>query len=112
VGRGRGYTLNVPLHARTPASTHRRAFETALEEIGSKFKPDLVIISAGFDSHAGDPLGQLSLDDDDFVALTRAAKEWAREACGGRIVSCLEGGYNLSTLGATVRAHVRTLAED
>ena len=112
VGRGRGYTLNLPLRARTPASEHRRAFETALEEIGAKFKPDLVIISAGFDSHAGDPLGQLSLTDEDFIALTRVAKEWAREACGGRLVSCLEGGYNLSTLGGTVAAHVRTLAED
>src|SRR5947209_4472384 len=58
VGRGRGYTLNIPLRARTPAAEHRRAFEAALEEIGSKFRPDLVIISAGFDSHAGDPLGQ------------------------------------------------------
>jgi acetoin utilization deacetylase AcuC-like enzyme len=112
VGRGRGYTLNVPLRARTPAAEHRRAFETALEEIGAKFKPDLVIISAGFDSHAGDPLGQLMLSDEDFVALTRAAREWAREACGGRLVSCLEGGYNLSTLGATVAAHVRALAEE
>jgi acetoin utilization deacetylase AcuC-like enzyme len=111
VGRGRGYTLNLPLRARTPAPEHRRAFETALEEIGAKFKPDLVIISAGFDSHTGDPLGQLSLTDDDFVALTRAAKEWARDACGGRLVSCLEGGYNLSTLGGTVAAHVRALAE-
>ena len=112
VGRGRGYTLNLPLRARTPAAEHRRAFETALEEIGAKFKPDLIIISAGFDSHAGDPLGQLSLTDEDFVALTRVAKEWAREACGGRLVSCLEGGYNLSTLGGTVAAHVRALAED
>jgi acetoin utilization deacetylase AcuC-like enzyme len=112
VGRGRGYTLNLPLRARTPAAEHRRAFETALEEIGAKFKPDLVIISAGFDSHAGDPLGQLSLTDEDFVALTRAAKEWARGACAGRLVSCLEGGYNLLTLGGTVAAHVRALAED
>jgi acetoin utilization deacetylase AcuC-like enzyme len=112
VGRGRGYTLNLPLRARTPANEHRRAFETALQEIGAKFKPDLVIISAGFDSHAGDPLGQLMLTDDDFIALTRVAKEWARDACGGRIVSCLEGGYNLLTLGATVAAHVRALAED
>jgi len=112
VGRGRGYTLNLPLRARTPAAEHRRAFETALEEIGTKFRPDLVIISAGFDSHAGDPLGQLSLTDEDFVLMTRATKEWAREACAGRLVSCLEGGYNLLTLGATVAAHVRALAED
>lgn len=112
VGRGRGYTLNVPLRAGTPAAEHRRAVETAVEEIGAKFKPDLVLISAGFDSHAADPLGQLKLEDDDFVALTRAVKAWADEACGGRVVSCLEGGYNLSTLGPTVREHVRALAED
>jgi acetoin utilization deacetylase AcuC-like enzyme len=112
LGRGRGYTLNVPLRARTPAAEHRRAFEAALEEIGTKFKPDFIIISAGFDSHAGDPLGQLSLTDEDFVAMTRTVKDWAREACGGRIVSCLEGGYNLDTLGTTVSAHVRALAED
>jgi acetoin utilization deacetylase AcuC-like enzyme len=112
LGRGRGYTLNVPLRARTSAAEHRRAFEAAIEEIGAKFKPDLVIISAGFDSHAADPLGQLSLTDEDFVALTRVVKDWARDSCGGRVVSCLEGGYNLDTLGATVRAHVRALAED
>ena len=112
VGRGRGYTLNVPLRARTPASEHRRAFEAALKEIGAKFRPDFVVISAGFDSHAADPLGQLMLSDEDFVSMTRTVKGWAREACSGRVLSCLEGGYNLSTLGATVRAHVRALAEE
>jgi acetoin utilization deacetylase AcuC-like enzyme len=103
--------LNVPLKARTPAETHRRIFDAALEEIGAKFKPDLVIISAGFDAHASDPLGQLRLADEDFVAMTRSVKAWAREACAGRVVSCLEGGYNLDTLGATARAHVRALGE-
>jgi acetoin utilization deacetylase AcuC-like enzyme len=112
VGRGRGYTLNAPLRARTPAADHRRVVEAALEEMAAKFKPDLVIISAGFDSHASDPLGQLQLRDEDFVALTRSVKEWADEACAGRLVSCLEGGYNLSTLGETVRAHVAALAEE
>ena len=110
-GRGRGYTLNVPLRALTPAADHRRAFDAALEEINGKFKPDLVIISAGFDAHTTDPLGQLRLEDEDFVALTRSVTDWAREACGGRVVSCLEGGYNLSTLGASVRAHVRAHSE-
>ncbi|HVF45791.1 MAG TPA: histone deacetylase [Pyrinomonadaceae bacterium] len=112
VGRGRGFTLNVPLRARTPATEHRRTFETALEEIGAKFRPDFVIISAGFDSRAGDPLGQLMLEDEDFVSMTRTVKDWARESCAGRVVSCLEGGYNLSSLGGTVAAHVRALAED
>jgi acetoin utilization deacetylase AcuC-like enzyme len=111
IGRGRGYTLNVPLRARTPAAEHRRAFEAAVQEVGQKFRPDFVIISAGFDSHHSDPLGQLMLEDEDFVAMTRTAMDWARETCAGRVVSCLEGGYNLQTLGPTVRAHVRTLAE-
>jgi acetoin utilization deacetylase AcuC-like enzyme len=110
-GRGRGYTLNVPLRALTPAAEHRRAFETAIAEIGAKFRPDLIIISAGFDSRAGDPLGQLRLEDEDFIALTRTVKQWANEACGGRLISCLEGGYDLATLGATARAHVRALSE-
>ena len=110
VGRGLGSTLNVPLRALTPASEQKRMFEAALDEIAGKFKPDLIMISAGFDSHQGDPLGQLLLEDEDFVHLTRTVKEWARQACNGRIVSCLEGGYNLQTLGQTVRAHVQELA--
>jgi len=112
VGRGVGYTLNVPLRAQTPASEHKRAFTAAVNEIGGKFKPDLIVVSAGFDSHKGDPLGQLMLEDEDFVALTRTVKDWARVACKGRIVSCLEGGYNLETLGQTVRAHVAELNRD
>src|ERR1700704_383213 len=108
-GRGRGYTLNVPLRAMTPTGDQRRAFESAIEEIASEFTPDLVIISAGFDAHRGDPLGQLLLTDEDFVQMTRVVKQWAAETCGGRVVSCMEGGYNLETLGETVRAHVREL---
>ena len=108
-GRGQGYTLNVPLKAATPTGDQRRAFDSAIEEIAAKFTPDLVIISAGFDAHADDPLGQLLLTDADFVQMTRVVKEWAGESCGGRIISCMEGGYNLDTLGETVRAHVREL---
>ena len=110
IGRGRGYTLNVPLRAHTPAREQRRALEAGLEEINEKFKPDFIIISAGFDSHQGDPLGQLLLEDEDFVAMTQALKQWADGACKGRIVSCLEGGYNLRTLGGTVVAHVNELS--
>ncbi len=109
IGRGSGYTLNVPVKARTAAREQKRMFAAAVDEIGGKFKPDLIIISAGFDSHNGDPLGQLMLEDDDFIAMTRAVKNWARSTCKGRIVSCLEGGYNLRTLGETVRAHVTEL---
>jgi len=108
-GRGLGYTMNLPLRAATPANEQKRAFEAALDEMSSEFKPDLIIISAGFDSHIDDPLGQLLLTDRDFIDLTRAVKQWANSSCKGRVVSCLEGGYNLDTLGGTVRAHVREL---
>lgn len=108
-GRGRGYTLNIPLRAQTPTQDQRRAFDAAISEIAGKFEPDLVIISAGFDAHRGDPLGQLLLGDEDFVQMTRVVKQWAAETCEGRVISCMEGGYNLDTLGETVRAHVREL---
>ena len=109
-GRGLGYTLNLPLRAATPAAEQKRAFESALDEMSAGFNPDLIIISAGFDSHIGDPLGQLLLTDKDFVDMTRAVKQWAVSSCTGRLVSCLEGGYNLETLGETVRAHVEELS--
>ncbi len=111
VSRGRGYTLNVPLKAQTPAPEQKRSFEAALDEIGANFRPDLILISAGFDSHLGDPLGQLLLKDEDFIDMTRTVKQWAAATCEGLLVSCLEGGYNLETLGETVRAHVAELAK-
>jgi len=111
-GRGRGFTLNVPLRALTPPADQRRAFDAAISEIATAFTPDLIMISAGFDAHDGDPLGQLLLSDEDFVQMTNVVKQWAAEACDGRIVSCMEGGYNLETLGETVHAHVRALQSD
>ena len=93
----------------TPTQEQRRAFDSAIGDIASKFTPDLIMISAGFDAHAGDPLGQLLLTDSDFAQMTGVLKQWAKEACAGRIVSCMEGGYNLETLGETVRAHVQQL---
>lgn len=108
-GRGLGTTLNVPVRAETSALEQRRMFEAALEEIGGKFRPDLILISAGFDAHETDPLGQLKLQNDDFAQMTSTVKEWANDVCGGRLVSCLEGGYNLQTLPGTVAAHLRAL---
>ena len=80
--------------------------------MSASFTPDLIIISAGFDSHLQDPLGQLLLQDDDFVDMTKAVMQWADSSCQGRLISCLEGGYNLATLGGTVRAHVRELSAE
>ncbi len=108
-GRGKGFTKNVPVKALVSAKEQKRMFESAIEDINKNFKPDMIFISAGFDAHRTDPLGQLKLEDSDFVHLTETAKQWADETCNGRIISCLEGGYNLNTLGETVRRHVRAL---
>ena len=112
IGRGLGSTLNLPLRAMTPASEQKSMFDAAIDQISGKFKPDLIIISAGFDAHLTDPLGQLRLEDEDYISMTNTLKQWAAEACGGRIVSALEGGYNLDTLGETVKNHVRALSEE
>ena len=109
-GKGIGSTLNVPVKAFTKAKDQTSAFEAALDDMLSKMKPDLIFISAGFDAHIDDPLGQLQLEDRDFAAWTKTVMQLADETCGGRLVSCLEGGYNLETLGDTVRSHVRSLS--
>ena len=75
------------------------------------YKPDLVIISAGFDSRLGDPLGQLTLSDDDFASLTRILCDLAGEFADGRLVSVLEGGYNQEGLGSAVAHHLTSLME-
>ena len=108
-GRGKGYTLNVPVKAQTAAVEQRRMFDGAIEEIAENFQPDLILISAGFDAHESDPLGQLKLENKDFAQMTKTVKQWADEVCAGRIVSCLEGGYNLETLGEAVKRHVAEL---
>ncbi len=109
-GRGLGKTMNIPVKAKTAAAEQTRMLEGALEDISAKFKPDLVMISAGFDAHLTDPLGQLMLEDQDFATMTRTVMQWADDVCDGRVVSCLEGGYNLETLGETVKTHVSALA--
>jgi acetoin utilization deacetylase AcuC-like enzyme len=76
------------------------------------FRPDLLFISAGFDAHRDDPLASLALTDADFGAITARLVAFARESCQGRIVSALEGGYDLAGLATSARAHVQALMED
>jgi len=109
-GRGLGATLNIPMRAFTNSRDQLSAFESAIGDMSSKMRPDMIFISAGFDAHLTDPLGQLQLEDPDFAAMTRTVMEWADDVCNGRVISCLEGGYNLETLGETVASHVRALA--
>lgn len=109
VREGEGFTLNIPVPAMTAAEDYLRMFEQGLESAMKTFSPDLVIISAGFDAHATDPLGQLLLVDDSYARMTKRLKEAAQATGKGRVVSCLEGGYNLGTMGETVRTHVAAL---
>lgn len=109
VREGEGFTLNVPIHVGTSADEYLQLFEQGLETAMKTLQPDLVIISAGFDAHVADPLGQLELTDDSYARMSRRLKEAARTAGKGRVVSCLEGGYDLRTMGETVRTHVAAL---
>jgi acetoin utilization deacetylase AcuC-like enzyme len=109
-GPGEGTTLNIPMSQGTSAREHHGAFRQALSAIEEKFPPDLVIISAGFDSRRGDPLGGLMLEDSDFSDMTKEVLDLADRRSSGRVVSVLEGGYNLHTLGETVRTHVAALS--
>jgi acetoin utilization deacetylase AcuC-like enzyme len=108
-GKGEGFTLNVPLARSTPARDHRRAFIDALQQIEQKFPPDLIIISAGFDSRRGDPLGGLMLEDSDFAEMTKEVLRIAEKHGDGRVIGLLEGGYNLNLLGDSVRSHISAL---
>jgi acetoin utilization deacetylase AcuC-like enzyme len=111
VGDGVGTTINCPF----PAGAGRReilgAFQQVLLPKVKEFRPELIFISAGFDSRVNDPLGQFLLTDEDFVDLTRVLLEAADQHAGGRVVSLLEGGYNLSGLASASAAHVRALCD-
>ncbi len=109
-GKGRGSTLNIPLPAGSGMKEIGAAFHEQLLPALDAFKPDLIMISAGFDSREHDPLGRFRLTDADFATLTRLLKQAADTHCGGRLVSVLEGGYNLDGLAKAVTAHVTELA--
>ncbi len=108
-GKGLGHTLNVPVRFGTSRKDYRGAFTKALEKAADACKPDLVLISAGFDAHAQDPIGSLGLEIDDFIMLTKQVLDVAKTHAKGRLVSCLEGGYNLEVLAEAVQAHLEEL---
>jgi acetoin utilization deacetylase AcuC-like enzyme len=106
---GLGYTLNVPM----PPGSGDEEFLAALREIirpaADSFGPEFVLISAGFDPHRDDPLTELGMTADGFSRLTREVREIADRHCGGRIVSALEGGYDVEALGESAAKHVEAL---
>ena len=108
-GGGLGTTWNLPIAFGTPRTAFRNAFATALETAAERMRPELILISAGFDAHAADPIGSLGLESEDFGELTRMVREVARAHAGGRTVSVLEGGYNPDKLAESVQAHLEAL---
>ncbi len=110
-GPGKGYTLNAPLPGGAGGREVRDVFEHHFLPAMESFRPGLVLVSAGFDSREGDPLGGLRLRDEDFAELTRMLLRLADRHAGGRLVSVLEGGYDLAGLAAAATAHVHELVE-
>lgn len=108
-GAGKGATLNCPFPAGSGADQILGAFRGKLVKAMDSFKPDFVILSAGFDSRLGDPLGRFLLTDADFAELTAVMLELASKHAKGRLLSVLEGGYSLSGLKAAAGAHVNAL---
>jgi acetoin utilization deacetylase AcuC-like enzyme len=110
-GAGRGTTLNCPFPAGAGRAEILPAFREQLVPAMESFRPELVIVSAGFDSREGDPLGGLRLTDEDFEELTRLLLDLAKRHAGERLVSILEGGYHLPGLARAAAAHVQALAD-
>jgi acetoin utilization deacetylase AcuC-like enzyme len=109
-GKGKGCTMNCPFPAGAGHSEILGVFQDRLMHAADQFKPDLVLTSAGFDSRFGDPLGRFTLSDQDFADLTLVMLEIADKHAGGRLVSVLEGGYDLLGLSLAATAHVQALA--
>jgi acetoin utilization deacetylase AcuC-like enzyme len=108
-GKGQGLIVNCPFPAGAGRKEILGVFRQRLLLAANDFRPDLVLLSAGFDSREGDPLGRFTLTDQDFADLTAVMLEIAEKHAGRRLVSVLEGGYSLEGLGAGVVAHVRAL---
>jgi len=102
--------FNIPLPAGTNSDKYLNAYEFVLKKT-KEFKPDFILFSAGFDAHKDDPLAQLHLESNDFYKLTKRTLELSKSLCGGKIVSILEGGYDLKALQESTEAHVNALLE-
>ncbi|OYX44011.1 MAG: acetoin utilization protein [Rhodobacterales bacterium 32-67-9] len=105
-----GQVINLPLPPGSGGTEMRAAWEAALARV-AVFRPDLILVSAGFDAHRDDPLANLNWTEADYGWITHAICDLADDCCGGRVVSALEGGYDLDALSASVATHVRVLME-
>lgn len=110
-GQGLGATFNLTLPYGISRKEFKTRFAARLADAADHSQPQLVLISAGFDAHAADPVGSLSLESEDFADLTRFVLDVANTHCGGKVVSLLEGGYNPAMLAQSVEVHLKTLLE-
>jgi acetoin utilization deacetylase AcuC-like enzyme len=105
-GLGRGFTLNIPFDPGTDDSAYLAAIDSKVLAKLDTFNPEAMIISAGFDAHAEDPLAHIELTDECYEQMTRKLCQFADQRCDGRVISLLEGGYNLRALGRSVVRHL------
>lgn len=111
IGAGQGTTLNCPMSAGLGDPHYVQAFKEIILPKMKNFAPDAVLISAGFDAHKADPLGEINLETQSYVWMTQMMMELADQCCEGRLISVLEGGYDLSALAESVTQHVKTLSQ-
>lgn len=107
-GKGLGFTVNLPTEFGTSRKDYFDSLEKEVEALAQKVKPELILVSAGFDSHRQDPIGSLELETEDFSKLTDFVIQLAKRFCQGRIVSLLEGGYNTDVLPLCVEEHLNS----
>jgi acetoin utilization deacetylase AcuC-like enzyme len=109
VGAGKGATVNCPLPAGQDDADYGAVFHDLFLPVGRAFAPDLIVVSAGYDAHLRDPLAEMRVTERGFAAMTSLVTELAQEACGGKLVLLLEGGYDLGALALSVRASLEVL---
>lgn len=112
IDKGEGFTINFTLEPHAGFQEYQQAFENVLKPAALKYKPQFILISAGFDGHIQDPLTHIALASNHYGKLTTMVKEIAEECCGGRIVSALEGGYDLTALAESVASHLLALMSE
>jgi acetoin utilization deacetylase AcuC-like enzyme len=111
VGQGRGFTKNIPLESGAGDTQYLRAVEEQIVKVVGDYAPNVILVSAGFDAHRRDPLGGMLVTEGAYGEITRRVVELAEKHSAGRVLSLLEGGYDMEGLSASVDEHVRALAE-
>lgn len=111
-GKGKGYTLNIPLSMGNADANYAKIYKEIIWESAKRFKPELIIVSAGFDAHWTDPLASMNLSLTGYAHITRELIRMAQSLCGGKIIFSLEGGYDLSTLAYGIRNVAHALLGD